>query len=107
MGEVESGAPINFVTRIPIVGSDDALVANSSLDVVKSCLGNLTQEPVAERLSRLSPIHIGMLMSDWRENVERAQSFWCKRGISDARILHIERRIFGQDMLVFDLSKIP
>src|SRR4051812_43744 len=107
MGEVESGAPINFVTRIPIIGSDDALVANSSLDVVKSCLGNLAQEPVAKSLARLSPIHIGVLMSDWGKNVERAQSFGCKRGITDARILHIERRVFGQDMLVFDLGKIP
>ena len=48
-----------------------------------------------------------MLMRDRRQHVERAVAARRQRRIGDAGVLDVERRVFGEHVLVLDVVEVP
>ena len=104
--EVEGRAAMDLVVRVPVVGRDDALETDAPLDIREASLRDLRAACSRGSARARGTNRRSVLVRDGRKDVERAVAARGERRVGDARILHVEGRIVGEDVAVLDLVEV-
>ena len=104
--EIERRALVNLVFRSQSSGVTMRSKRMRHSTSVKPAFAICRSIFARKRSRSRRPIDIRMLVRDRREHVERAHPARRECRIGDARVLHVERRIVGENVLVLDLVEI-
>ena len=104
--EVEGRAAIDVQLAFPIRRRHHALETDALLDVGYPEFFELAQRHAAIPRPLLVPVHVRMLMRHRQQHIQRAVAGRRHGGVGAHRVLHIERRVFGQNVLPLDLVKV-
>src|SRR5688572_18366816 len=107
MGKVERRPLVNLIRTVPIVWSDHPLIANALLEIRVTSARCLTQQELPKALPITIPVNVRMLMTHRRKKIQRAHALRRERRIGYARVLNVERRVLGENVLIFDLIQVP
>ena len=106
MRHAESGSLVQPVVRAPIGRRDHFLETNAAFHVRNANLFQLPQSQGPEARFLLIPVDIAMLVRHRQQDVERAHLLRRQRGVGDAGILHIERRILRELVQLFNIAQV-